>query len=177
MFFLKIGIYEFLKYGWCSFCRLRALNEVYAHAVLGSHPHVVRYYSAWAEDNHMIIQNEFCGGGSLADQLKKLREANESPAGLHERELRRIILHTSRGLHFIHQAGLVHLDIKPGNIFIAHEARVVPVTALNSSGEISMEEEEPNAEPEREENTYKIGTYCSCKYLWTSVVIIYNQMY
>lgn len=138
--------------------RQRALNEVYAHAVLGSHPHVVRYYSAWAEDNHMIIQNEFCGGGSLADQLKKLREANESPAGMQERELRRIILHTSRGLHFIHQAGLVHLDIKPGNIFIAPEARVVPVNALNSSGEISMEEEEP-ADPEREENTYKIGKY------------------
>ncbi|XP_059484068.1 wee1-like protein kinase 2 [Neocloeon triangulifer] len=135
----------------------RALNEVYAHAVLGSHPHVVRYYSAWAEENHMIIQNEFCGGGSLADQLKKLREANEKPPGLPEKELRRILLHISRGLHFIHQAGLVHLDIKPGNIFIAHEARVVPVSALNSSGELSMEEEEAVAEPEREENVYKIG--------------------
>ncbi|XP_054925307.1 wee1-like protein kinase [Dermacentor andersoni] len=44
-----------------------ALNEVYAHAVLGQHPHVVRYYSAWAEDHHMIIQNEFCNEGSLPD--------------------------------------------------------------------------------------------------------------
>jgi len=43
-------------------CRRTALNEVYAHAVLGKHTHVVRYYSAWAENFHMYIQNEFCNG-------------------------------------------------------------------------------------------------------------------
>ena len=43
-------------------CRRNALNEVYAHAVLGIHQHVVRYYSAWAEDDYMYIQNEYCNG-------------------------------------------------------------------------------------------------------------------
>ena len=38
------------------------MREVYAHAVLGKNPHVVRYYSAWAEDGHMMIQNEYCEG-------------------------------------------------------------------------------------------------------------------
>lgn len=44
-----------------------SLTEVWAHAVLGANTHVVRYYSAWAELNHMIIQNEFCNGGSLQE--------------------------------------------------------------------------------------------------------------
>jgi len=52
--------------------RRTALNEVYAHAVLGKHTHVVRYYSAWSEDFHMYIQNEFCNGMHLQCCLETL---------------------------------------------------------------------------------------------------------
>lgn len=80
-----------------------ALKEVYAHAVLGKHQHVVRYYSAWAEDNHMIIQNEYCNGGSLADTIQKMRLENRY---FSEAELRQLLLHVAEGLRYIHS---VHL--------------------------------------------------------------------
>lgn len=87
-----------------------SLNEVYAHAVLGKHDHVVRYYSAWAENNHMLIQNEYCNGGSLQTLLQK-RTLNEA-------ELKILLLHIAEGLKYIHSHGLVHMDIKAGNIFV-----------------------------------------------------------
>ncbi|XP_036616513.1 wee1-like protein kinase 2 [Trichosurus vulpecula] len=92
-----------------------ALREVYAHAVLGQHPHVVRYYSAWAEDDHMIIQNEYCNGGSLQAAVS---ENEKLGCFFQEPELKNMLLQISMGLNYIHHSGLVHLDIKPSNIFI-----------------------------------------------------------
>ncbi|XP_053783316.1 wee1-like protein kinase 2 [Desmodus rotundus] len=95
-----------------------ALHEVYAHAVLGHHPHVVRYYSAWVEDGHMIIQNEYCNGGSLQAAI-----AENTKSGNHFEELalKDILLQISLGLKYIHSSGMVHMDIKPSNIFICHQ--------------------------------------------------------
>jgi wee1-like protein kinase len=87
-----------------------SLNEVYAHAVLGKHDNVVRYYSAWAENNHMLIQNEYCNGGSLQSYLLK--------RNLNEAELKILLLQVAEGLKYIHSHNLVHMDIKAGNIFL-----------------------------------------------------------
>lgn len=125
-----------------------ALNEVYAHAVLGQHQHVVRYYSAWAEDNHMVIQNEYCNGGSLADTISKLQTEKRL---MSEAELRQLLLHIAEGLKYLHSMQLVHMDIKPGNIFISKEKRLHAIDY--DSADDGFDEEETV----EEEITYKIG--------------------
>ncbi|RLU20754.1 hypothetical protein DMN91_007367 [Ooceraea biroi] len=126
-----------------------ALNEVYAHAVLGKHQHVVRYYSAWAEDNHMIIQNEYCNGGSLADAIANLQKEKKH---FTEVELRQLLQHVAEGLRYVHSMQLVHMDIKPGNIFISKEKRLLAINY--DSADDGFDEEETI---EEEEITYKIG--------------------
>ncbi|XP_026859805.1 wee1-like protein kinase 2 [Electrophorus electricus] len=111
-----------------------ALKEVYAHAVLGHHPHVVQYYSAWAEDDHMIIQNEYCDGGSLLDVITEKKEQGEF---FREPELRDLLLQVSMGLKYIHTSGLVHLDIKPSNIFICHR----PSASTDEAGDSEEEDD------------------------------------
>ncbi|XP_077373283.1 wee1-like protein kinase [Festucalex cinctus] len=96
-----------------------ALREVYAHAVLGQHRHVVRYYSAWAEEGHMLIQNEYCNGGTLSDMMA---DNAQHHARLSELELKDLLLQVARGLKYIHSMSLVHMDIKPSNIFISRKS-------------------------------------------------------
>ncbi|KAF6087161.1 WEE2 oocyte meiosis inhibiting kinase [Phyllostomus discolor] len=124
-----------------------ALHEVYAHSVLGHHPHVVRYYSAWVEDDHMIIQNEYCNGGSLHAAIA---ENTRSGSHFEEPKLKDILLQISLGLKYIHSSGMVHMDIKPSNIFICHQ--------MQSDSQAVQEETENDADWFLSANVmYKIG--------------------
>ncbi|XP_055303329.1 wee1-like protein kinase [Sitodiplosis mosellana] len=131
-----------------------ALNEVYAHAVLGKHDNVVRYYSAWSENMHMLIQNEYCNGGSLQALLKD--------RSLVETELRTVLAHVADGLKYIHSNDLVHMDLKAGNIFLTKapiRAHVSHPTSTNSNGTTDSHDDgfEDIYEELEMEVTYKIG--------------------
>lgn len=80
------------------------------------HPNVVKYHGCFREsgpfnDVHVIVL-EFVEGESLRDRL------SASPCGLGVDEAMRIALGLIDGLVYTSSLGLVHRDIKPGNVIV-----------------------------------------------------------
>ncbi|MCO5547332.1 hypothetical protein L7F22_000780 [Adiantum nelumboides] len=91
--------------------RRQALTEVQALAALGLHEHIVRYHTAWFENDQLYIQMELCEGIL----------SNKKPAstGTQEKFLLEALRQVAEALAFIHSRGLAHLDIKPANIYFS----------------------------------------------------------
>lgn len=87
-----------------------------------SHPNVVRYFGCFAEhdsfnDLHVIVQ-EFLEGETLKERLSRF------PYGLDADECVRIACSVASALEQTCLRGIVHRDIKPGNIFICRDGAV-----------------------------------------------------
>ncbi|KAK2075953.1 hypothetical protein QBZ16_001289 [Prototheca wickerhamii] len=89
--------------------RERCLREVRAVAALPFHPNIVSQYRAWQEGGHFHIQMDLCQGGTLLELLNR--------RCLDEAALWQVVWDVSRGLAFLHESSILHLDIKPENIY------------------------------------------------------------
>ncbi|CAI5473077.1 unnamed protein product [Closterium sp. Yama58-4] len=92
--------------------RERYMHEIESVANVPEHAHIVRYYRGWQQDSHFYLQMELCEGGSLRALLDSLSHP------LPEDQVWRFVRQVASGLDHIHSRGVLHLDIKPDNIFI-----------------------------------------------------------
>jgi tRNA A-37 threonylcarbamoyl transferase component Bud32 len=110
--------------------RLRFQIETEAVARL-QHPHIVQLYEAGEVRGQPDFSLEFCDGGTLKDQLKKQRP---SP-----REAVALIETLARAMHYAHLRGVVHRDLKPGNVLLAGAERVPKITDFGLAKRIDAE--------------------------------------
>jgi formylglycine-generating enzyme required for sulfatase activity len=80
------------------------------------HAHIARTYSIFRDHGTFYLAMEYLPGGSLADRLER------GPLDVDESV--RIALSLCEALHYAHQRGVVHCDIKPANVLFDEDDEV-----------------------------------------------------
>ncbi|CAJ0598532.1 unnamed protein product [Cylicocyclus nassatus] len=95
-------------------CRQQKLREATNHGAIAPHVNIVKFEKAWEERGRLYIQTELCGA-SLADYRSKF-------GILREDELWRVLHDMVQALRHMHATGMLHMDVKPSNIFISDDS-------------------------------------------------------
>jgi len=92
------------------------LAEIQALAAVEGHPNIITFYDSWTESTHdvnpgdiMFIKLELCSESLGTKLLRKEK--------FREQQLWEIMRQIASALKHIHDLGLVHLDVKPDNIY------------------------------------------------------------
>jgi serine/threonine protein kinase len=88
----------------------RISNEIRIHSRI-SHPNIVEFKGSFEDDNYLYIVLEACSHGNLYRMLKK---NSKFP----EKTVSRIMQQLLAALSYLHDAGIVHRDLKLSNIVL-----------------------------------------------------------
>lgn len=99
----------------------RLLNEAKSIA-RWRHENIVQVYSADSQDGMYYFAMEFIDGVDLAGLLEEY--ASEGKL-ISQEDILRIGWAIARALDYAHQHGVIHRDVKPANVLIAKDGRIV----------------------------------------------------
>lgn len=97
----------------------RVQREMTSAGRLGDHPHIVTVHDTGEEDGQLYVISQYLPGGSLADLMTR----SDEPIAVED--AMRIADQIVQALEHAHSKGIVHRDIKPGNVLLTDEQTVL----------------------------------------------------
>ena len=91
-------------------------SEVYSAGRM-HHPSVVSVYDAGQEGDYNYIVMEFVDGVTLQEYVNGGKTLTPN-------EVVDVIYQCAKGLDYVHRQGVIHRDLKPGNIMLSHDGEV-----------------------------------------------------
>lgn len=88
-------------------------REVDAQSKVDRHPNVVRVHGAGESGGYRYLAMDLAPGGDLQERLRGQRFSQTEAA--------RLVLDLARGLAHVHACGILHRDLKPGNVLFDAE--------------------------------------------------------
>ncbi|MEN6458169.1 MAG: serine/threonine-protein kinase [Thermoguttaceae bacterium] len=82
-----------------------------------NHPNIVRLFGFGQQEGHLFYAMELVDGNSLEEELRRGRQFDW-------REVARVGIETCRALRHAHDRGVIHRDIKPGNLLLRTDGHV-----------------------------------------------------
>jgi len=79
------------------------------------HPNIVPIYEIGECEGHPFFSMKFVAGGSLAGRISNLKSQ------ISNREAADLLVKLARAVHYAHQRGILHRDIKPHNVLLDYQ--------------------------------------------------------